>query len=137
MMTQEAPKKRYGLFALAIILLLSGVVINVIYFKDFAIRSLGLLMCVVGILLIRVSNIRGLKGMRITNGQNMNPGVRKRPGRLAWALSVVSAIAIGISYIYLREDALAGGHQVWPVYAFAVSVLIAAVVWGYVVSKLV
>ena len=129
------PKKRYGLFVLAVTLLLSGVVVNVIYFKDFPIRSLGLLMCVVGVLLIRVSNVRGLKGTRIANGPNLNPGARKRPGRLAWVLSAASVIAIGISYIYLRKDALAGGHEVWPAYAFAGSALIAAAVWGYVVSK--
>lgn len=129
------PKKRYGLFALAVTLLLSGVVVNIIYFNDFPRRSLGLLMCVVGALLIRISNVRSLKGARITNRPNLNPRVHKRLGRLAWVLSVASAMAIGIFYIYLRKDALAGGHEVWPAYAFAVSALIAAVVWGYVVSK--
>ena len=136
METQGQPAKRCGLFSLAVVLLLSGFIVNVIYFKDFPIRSLGLLMCVVGALLVKASNVRGVKWARLTNGQNLNPVARKRPGALAWALSVASALGIGISYVFLRRDALAGGHEVWPAYAFAVSALIAAVIWGYVVSKL-
>lgn len=123
------------MFVLAVVLLLSGGVVNVIYFNNFSIRSVGLLMCVVGALLVKISNVRGVRGLYITDAKKVNLGAPKRPGQLAWALSVAAAVAIGISYIYLRKDALAGGHEVWPAYAFTASVLIAAVVWGYVASK--
>lgn len=136
MITNENdPKKNYGLFTLAIVLILSGGVLNVLYFKDFPIRSISLLMVVVGAFLVKASNVRGLLGARITNSQNLNPRARKPPGILAWALSVGSAVALVISYHFMRESLRGGGTVVWPVYAFAVSALIGTVVWSYVISK--
>ena len=132
---EDDPKKSYGLFTLAIILILSGAAVNVLYFKDFPIRSIGLLMVVAGAFLVRASNVHGLFGARITNTQNLNPMARKPPGVLAWALSVGSAVAIVISYHFMRESLRGGGTVVWPVYAFAVSALIGMVVWSYVISK--
>jgi len=135
-MHQTTPVKKYGLFALAIILLLSGGVTLVIGFNDFMARSLGVLMCVVSAYLVRVSNVRGLKGLRNTDSQNLNLVMPKRPGRAAWVWGVASAVALGISFIYLYKDALDGYNQVWPVYAFAGSALICASVWSYIVAKL-
>jgi hypothetical protein len=134
---QSKPKKSYGLFVLAIVLLISGLVINVVYFKDFPLRSLGLLSFVGGVFLIKASNIRSLKEGRFTVSQSVSPVEQKRPGAVAWVLSVACAVAIGLSYVYMRKDALAGGHEAWPAYAFAGSGVVAAVVWGYVVAKLV
>jgi hypothetical protein len=136
-MIQGEPKKSYGLFALAIVLLISGLVVNVVYFKDFPLRSLGLLIFVGGVFLVKASNVRSLKEGRFTVSQNVSPVKHKRPGALAWALSAACVIAIGLSYVCMRKDALAGGHEAWPAYAFAASAVAAAVVWGYVVAKLV
>lgn len=132
---ENGPEKSYGLFALAIILILSGVVVNVLYFKDFSIRSISLLMVVVGAFLVRASNVRGLLGARLTNNQNLNPRVRKPPGPLAWALCVGSAVGVVISYHFMVEYLHAGGTVVWPVYAFAVCALIGTLSWSYVISK--
>lgn len=136
-MARGVPKKRYGLFILAVVLLLSGIVINVIYFNDRPIRSLSLLMLIVGALLVKASNVRGLLGLRSTSTQSLNPEILKRRGRLGWALGVASTASSVIFYFFLRQDELAGGHQVWPAYAFAASGLIGALIWGYVVSKFV
>lgn len=136
-MIQGDPKKNYGLFALAIVLLISGLVINVIYFKDFPLRSFGLLIFVGGLFLVKLSNVRSVKAGGFTVSQTVNPAESKPPGLIAWALSVACAGAIVLSYICMRNDALAGGHEAWPAYAFAGSAVIAAMVWGYVVAKLV
>lgn len=136
-MIEGDPKKNYGLLALAIVLLISGLVINVVYFKDFPLRSFGLLMFVGGIFLVKASNVRSLQEGRFKVSQSENPVAHRRPGTVAWVLSVACAGAIALSYVCMRKDALAGGHEAWPAYAFAASAVIAAVVWGYVVAKLV
>jgi len=136
-MIQGNPKKNYGLFALAIVLLIAGLVINVVYFRDFPLRSFGLLIFIGGVFLVRLSNVHDIKAGRFTASQTVNASGRKRPGFIAWALSFACAVAIALSYICMRNDALAGGHEAWPAYAFAASAVVAAVVWGYVVAKLV
>ena len=136
-MINQDPKKSYSLFALAIVCILSGGAVNFIFINNFVIRSLGLVLLVAGVLLAKSSNIRGIKRVYLSSSQGANTSSRKRPGWLSLCLSLASAGAIGMSYIYMRKDALAGGQEGWPAYAFAVSVLVAAVVWGYVVAKLV
>jgi hypothetical protein len=37
--------------------------------------------------------------------------------------------------VFLRKDALEGGHQVWPAYAFTASIILGAVVWSYILAK--
>lgn len=136
-MTQRNPKGRYGLFVLAVIMGLSGIVVGGIWFNNFMVSSLGLLMCVIGAYLIKVSKVRGLMdvmGLRNTSSQSLDARAPKRPGRLAWGVGVASAAALGISYFYFRRDALDGHNQTWTVYAFAASALICAVVWPYLVS---
>jgi hypothetical protein len=136
-MIKPDPKMRYGLFAIAIVCVLSGGVVNFIFINNFVIRSLSLVLLIAGVLLSKSSNIRGIKEGNLSSSQGTSTSERKRPGWLSISLSLASAGAIGMSYIYMRKDVLAGGHEVWPAYAFAVSVLVAAVVWGYVVAKLV
>jgi hypothetical protein len=127
---------RYGLFALAIVLLLSGGVIFVIGNNDFVIRSIGIVMFVGGANLVRVSRVGRLKGLPSTTTESLDPEASRRPGRLAWAVGVASAVATGISFIFLYKDALDGYHQIWPVYMFAASSLICALAWSYLVAKL-
>ena len=61
----------------------------------------------------------------------------KSPGLAAWLLSALAFLAVLISYWLVRIDAANGGHQGWPAYAFAGSALFAAVIWGYVFTRLV
>ncbi len=108
----------------------------VIDFNDFMIRSSGVLMCIIGAYLVKISNIRSLKGLRSTHNKSLNLMTPSRPGRLVWAMGAASVVATGVSFIYLYQDALDGYHQIWPVYMFAASALICALVCAYLVSKL-
>ena len=134
-LAQGDEKRRYGLFWFAIVLLLSGVVVNLIYFHDFLLRSMGLLLLCVGVFLIRASNVRGLMGMRVTNQTHVKAQVSKRPGPLAWSVSGASAAGMVVFYILMLRANGAGGHEVWPVYAFGVCAFVATLAFGYLVAK--
>lgn len=134
-LAQGNPKRRYGLFWLAVIALLSGVVVNLICFNYFILRSLGLLLLCIGVFLIRASNVRGLMGMRVTDQPYVKTQVSKRPGALAWAVSGASAAGLVIFYIFMLRENRAGGHEVWPVYAFGVCAFVATLAFGYLVAK--
>lgn len=54
---------------------------------------------------------------------------------LAKCLGLLAALAVVASYLFLRNDALHGGHEVWPAYAFTASVLFGAIVWSYLFAK--
>lgn len=51
-------------------------------------------------------------------------------------LAGASLVACGVCYYLMHLDALHGGNQVWPVYAFAISGLALAATSGYVVMRL-
>lgn len=136
-MINPSSKKKHGLFVLGAGCLLLGGFINVAFINSYMIRSLGLALLVAGVFLVKTSGIRGIKGAYISNSEAGNVTSIKRPGWLSLLLSLSSGGAIVISYLCMQKDAIAGGHESWPAYAFAASVLVAAVVWGYVVAKLV
>lgn len=133
------PRKRYGLFVLAILMLLGGAA--ALFFawssftrriEDFVIWLLGLLMIVASTYLVRISNVRARPGA-VAVGDRAS----KRPGALLWLMGAASVIALAISYHYLYRDALGGYHEVWPVDVFAAVALISASVLAYLVSRLV
>lgn len=129
------PNRRYTLFFFGIILLLSGVVVNLIYLNSFLLRTIGLLLLVIGVLLIRASNVRGLMGIRATNTSCIALRTHKRPGPLAWTVSVVSVAGLVIFYICMLRADHAGGHAVWPVYAFGACGIVATIACGYLAAK--
>lgn len=132
---QGNPNRRYGLFFLGIILLLSGAAANLIYLNSFPLRSIGLLLLIIGVLLIRASNIRGLMGIRAASTSHVALQTHKRPGPLAWTVSLVSVAGLVIFYICMLRDDSAGGHAVWPVYAFGVCGVVATIACGYLAAK--
>ena len=133
-MNKNDPSKRRALFVLAITLILAGAALNFVYFKNFPIRSIGLLIFVAGVFLLRATKVRDLKQSPTANAPLFESDAPKRPGPLAWVLSVACVFAVGISYYLLRQNT-AAGDNVWVVYAFAGSMVFALVVWGYLVSK--
>lgn len=144
----EHPQKQYGKAAFAILSMLSGIVANYFYSNNFMVSSLGLLFFIYGARLLSVtnvrsykpthrsvSNIRNPKTVRATSYEDLNPDAYKRPGYKAWIFAAASILAMVISYMCIYQDARTGGHEGWPVYAFAYSAIIAAAAWGYVFSK--
>jgi hypothetical protein len=134
-MTLAESKKRYVLFLVAIVLLLSGVAVNIIYLNDFLLRSVGLTLVLVGVGLIKASNVLGLIGLRATNDSFATTVERKGPGPLAWAVAIASAAGLVVLYLCMLQSDRAGGHDVWPVYAFGLCAFVATLAVGYFAAK--
>jgi hypothetical protein len=144
MSLEGTPRKRYGLFVLAILMLLGGAA--ALFFawasftrriEDFVIWLLGLLMIVASTYLVRMSNVRARPGAVAGGDQVSGQRTGKRPGALLWLMGAASVVALVISYHYLYQDALGGYHEVWPVDVFAAVALISATVLAYLFSRLV
>lgn len=128
------PRKKYGLFILAIVLLVLGAIAIAFYEfagYNFIVNALGLLMILAGVRLVRASNVHS---RTMPTGPARDPNTR-RVGPLAWVSGVASLLAVGTSYYLLHRDAVAGGQQVWPVYLFAAAALYCAGAWGYLAVK--
>ena len=136
-MSHNLYSKRYGLFALAIALLICGglaLFASVTSSNRFLLRSLGVLACLASVHFVRLSRVHA--GSYVTaSARNVGAGTPERPRPTLWAFGAVSLIAVGISYFYLYEDAVDGYHELLPVYLFALAMLVCAWVWGYLISK--
>jgi hypothetical protein len=136
MMPQKVPQKRYSLFILAILLLLSGGIAVLVEPHDFAIRCLGLAAIMASVYLGRISHVHDRAAFSVGGGQEADVKATKRPGRLAWAVGVALLLLAGVSYLLMYIDALHGGHEAWPVYVFGGVTVACAIVWGYLAAKI-
>lgn len=134
-MTSEIrPQKKYSLFVLAILLLALACVAFVFASNDFGIRALGLVAILASGWLIRISNVH--RSSNSGNSGSARVTKSKRIGSIWWAAGAGCLLAAGGSYLYLRNDALNGYHQVLPVFVFAGVGLACAVVWGYIAVRI-
>jgi hypothetical protein len=126
--SQTTPRKRYGLYSLAILFLVLGGACFIAGYRSFAIRSLGLVALMVSAYFVRISKFHA----------SPVPVIREKgPGRLAWTIGIALVPAAGMSYLYLYNDAIHGYHEALPVYVFAGVALACAIVWAYLVAKMV
>jgi len=56
--------------------------------------------------------------------------------RVMWFVGIALLLLTGVSFLYLYNDALHGYHEALPVYLFAAVGLACALVWSYLVSKI-
>ena len=136
MTAQKATPKRYSLFVLAIALLLLAGAAMYLGSHDFTIRTVGLVACAVSIYLVRISNVHTRPIAITAPDQRAGTEGGKGPGRRLWMVSVVLLLMAGASYSSLYQDARHGGHEVLPVYVFAGVALACALVWSYLITKL-
>lgn len=123
--TQTASRKKYGLFTSAILLLLLGGAALFLGSNSSAIRDVGVIACIVSVYLIRVSNVH--KSSEVKE--------RKRPGPIMWTAGVALLLLMVLSFFYLRQDASNGYQDIAPVYVFAGVGLGCALIWSYLISK--
>lgn len=128
--------KRHGLFVLGLIVLLAGGLLAAVGFNEWMYWSIGFVMCVVGVWLMRVSKGHDLNELHGADSETTYATVKPQPGRVAWALGATSALAIGTSLAALYMDALDGYRWTWPVYAFVGCALFGTVVWSYLFAKM-
>ena len=134
--SQKVVRKRYGLFVLAILLLLLGVVGNYLGSHNFPIRVLGLISVMASIYLARISRVHNGSRLPEAGGPGKNYKIEKGPGRLLWIVSLAFVPLLGASVFLLHIDAVNGGHEAWPADVFAGVGLASAIVWGCLVAKI-
>jgi hypothetical protein len=134
---RDVRRYRYGLFALAILLLVTGGAALFVGMKNFGIRSLGVVACIASVYLIRISNVRMRPPLAMTSGGAQDPKAGRKGTRLMWILGAALVPVAGASFFYLYQDGLHGYHDTLPVYVFAGVAVLCTVVWSYLVSKLV
>jgi hypothetical protein len=132
---QNAPRKQYGLLALAVILLLLGGVVIYVGSRNFAIRAVGIAIVMASAYLVQVSNVHKRSGLPEANGVVNNRNV-KAQGRLLWIVSLSLVPVLAGAWYLLHLDAANGGHLAWPADVFAGIGLVCAVVWGLLVVKI-
>ena len=136
MTAQEATRKKYSLFVLAILVLLSGGAALFLGGHNFAIRAVGVVGCIVSAYLIRISNVHTRPTATVVTDQRAGTEAENGPGRLMWIIGVVLLLLAGASFFYLYQDAVHGYQEALPVYVFAGVGLACTLVWSYLISKL-
>ena len=135
MMSHKLPRKRHGVYALAILMLLLAGGAMIVGSHNFAIRSLALAACIVSVYLIRISNVHTRSALSAKSNQLMDSIAPKRPSPAMWTVAGALAALLGISYLLLYRDALHGYHEILPVYFFAGVAAVCALYWAYLASK--
>jgi hypothetical protein len=136
--SQQGPRKvRRGLFALAVLLLLAAGAAFFMGGKDFTIRSLGVVALIASVYLVRTSNVHSPSTVVITSSQGPDSKAKKIGGRLMWIIGAALLPIAVASVFYLQQDARHGYHEVLPVYVFAGVALACAIVWAYLVARMV
>lgn len=129
-------KRKYGLFTLAVLLLLLGGTALFVGSDDFSIRSLGVLACLLSVYCVRISNIHSRSVSTSITTQRTKSKLATRVGRPVWVVSIILLPTLGLSFLCLYRDAIHGYQEVWPVYLFAGVAVVCALCWSYLVSRL-
>lgn len=135
MSSGTTPQKSYGVFSLAIALLLLGVVGVVAGPRNYLVRLLGLLAIMGGTQLARISKVKVSPPSPLTIDLDADTEAKKL-SRLMWIVGIALLPMMGVSYLCLYEDALHGYHQAWPLYLFTGVGLACAVVWPYLFKRI-
>jgi len=155
----NAPKKRYSLFVLGMLLLLSVPVMLILGTHNFLIRSIGTCAIFGSLYLIRISNVKRSPYTTVSdieqetqstksvghfahhapfttiNDLGVDPRSAKRTVRLIWVVGVVLLLLTVISLLYLQRDEANGGNEGWPLVLFVIVVIADAVYAGYLAIR--
>ncbi|MHB1056512.1 MAG: hypothetical protein ACYC0F_01345 [Rhodanobacter sp.] len=128
---------RTGLYFVAAIFGVLGAALFIFASHYSMLKPFGMALVALSAYLLRFSGKQKFSDGRqdFDNASTVNSAGRKKADALARGLGLVAVLMVTASYIFLREDALGGGHQVWPAYAFTVSVLFGAVIWSYLLAR--
>lgn len=129
-------RKRYGLFVLAILLLLLGGAGIYVGSHNYPIRALGLVAIMASTYLVRISRVHDRSGLPDVSGSRIDLKIAKGPGRLLWIVSLALVPLLGAAYFLMHIDFVNGGQVAWPVDVFAGVALACAIVWSYLGAKI-
>jgi hypothetical protein len=131
--SQKAARKRYGLLALALLLLLLGGV--GIYFgsHNFPIRALGLAAIMASTYFVRISRVRDRSVFAEASGRTKEL-TTEGTGRWLWFVSLALVPMLGAALFLMHIDFANGGHEAWPVYVFGGVALACVIIWNYLAA---
>lgn len=129
-------EKRYGLFGLAILLFILGATAVFLGSSSFAPRSLGAVAIIASVYLVRISRAHARRGPTNRTDQGAKVSTSRRPRRTTWLAGVALLLLAVASFFTMYSDALHGGHNAWPAYLFAGAIIACAIVWGWLISRL-
>lgn len=133
---QNAPGRRYGLLALALILILSGGIVIYIGSHNFAIRAVGIAIVMASTYLVQISNSQNRSKLSAASGEMSKRDTGSVVGRVLWIFSLSLLPILAGAWYMLHLDAVNGGQEAWPADLFAGVGLVCAVVWGLLVAKI-
>jgi len=133
--SQNVARKRYGLLALALLLLLLGGVGLYFGSHNFPIRALGLAAIMASTYFVRISRVRDRAVFPEASGRTMEL-TAEGPGRWLWFVSLALVPVLGAAFFLMRIDFANGGHEAWPVYLCGGSALACAIVWSYLGARI-
>jgi len=135
MVDQEKPQKKYGLFVLAIVLLLAGGATLFWGSSEYAIQTAGVLVILASIQLVRMSHVHDRSTPSSASIQGQGFKGANRPRRLGWGLFAGLVIAMAACYVWISNDIAQGGRSVLPVLVFGGLAMVASVVFGYLLVR--
>ena len=129
-------RKKYALFALGVVLLVLGGIAFFIFSNSFAIRSLGAMACIASAYFVSISNIHMVSMSSRSSASIASSRSKAVVGRTPWILGVLVLSGSAASFVLLYRDGENGYRDIFPVYLFAIVMAVCALVWGYIVAKL-
>lgn len=135
-MSQNFTRKRYGLFILAILLLLLGGVGIYLGAHNYPIRALGLAAIMASAYLVRISHVHDRPDLLKSNGRGKDLKTTKGPGRRLWIVSLALVPLLVAALFLMYIDAVNGGNETWPVDVFAGVAVVCTIVWSYLAAKI-
>lgn len=133
---QVNSRGRYGIYVLAVILLLASVTLWFFANNSYLIQSLGGVMLLSSAMLL--NKYRGSKrpNSNGTNSANTNSRHAYRPGVFVWTVGILLLITLCIIWYITTLDARHGGKEIWPLFAFTGIGIICALYWGALIGIL-
>jgi len=133
-MTAEGKnEKRYGVYAIAITLLVVSAAALVFGGNSFAMRCLGIVACIAAVRFVQISKLRGQPSIHSIGEQGIE--LHRGPPSVMWVIGAALLAAVLVAGFLLYRDAAEGYKDAFPVYAFAASVVLCGGFWGYLLSR--
>lgn len=127
---ETATDKKYGLLVLSFVLLSLGGILIYIGSHNFAIRAAGVAVVMVSAYLI---NVRSRSVVSLPSNETHD----RRVTRGLWIASLSLVPILAGAWYLVQLDSENGSKEIWPLNLTFGVVLVCAVVWGLLVTKIV
>lgn len=122
------PRRKPLVYVAGIALLLCGGAALVLSGHSFLIRSVGIVAIMGSTYLVRLSNVHS----RSSLGRDVKI---RSPSSIQWLAGMVLMAIVGVACYLLYRDARGGSTEVFPVYLFAVTTVVCAGYWAFLISR--